>query len=174
MDCNNCGTVLIKGKKPNKTGLCKACFNRQYKLLNKDKVKESNRLSYQKNKEKTRKRKREYVRNRRSIDLEFRLKENLRTRLSKALTRNQKTGSSVADLGCSIEELKTHIESKFAPGMTWENYGIKGWHIDHIKPLAKFDLKDEVQLKEACHYTNLQPLWWQDNLEKRHVDGSVN
>ena len=50
--------------------------------------------------------------------------------------------------------------------MTWENWKIDGWHIDHIKPLNSFDLTDPEQLKEACHYTNLQPLWWYDNIEK--------
>jgi len=48
--------------------------------------------------------------------------------------------------------------------MLWSNYG--EWHIDHIKPLASFDLSDRKQLLEACHYTNLQPLWAQDNLSK--------
>jgi hypothetical protein len=50
--------------------------------------------------------------------------------------------------------------------MSWENYGLKGWHIDHIKPLEKFNLLDLEQLKRACHYTNLQPLWAEDNLSK--------
>jgi hypothetical protein len=58
-----------------------------------------------------------------------------------------------------------YLEKQFAPGMTWENYGIDGWHIDHIIPLssAKGDLD---QLKKLCHYTNLQPLWAEDNLKK--------
>ena len=50
--------------------------------------------------------------------------------------------------------------------MTWENYGRMGWHMDHIIPLANFDLTDRQQFLEACHYTNLQPLWWQENLMK--------
>lgn len=50
--------------------------------------------------------------------------------------------------------------------MTWENYGFKGWHIDHITPLDSFDHTDEVQIHKAWQYTNLPPLWWQENLRK--------
>jgi hypothetical protein len=50
--------------------------------------------------------------------------------------------------------------------MTWENYGRKGWHIDHKKPISCFDLNDQEQLKEACHYTNLQPMWAIENIKK--------
>jgi Uri superfamily endonuclease len=86
---------------------------------------------------------------------------NLRTRLGKAITSNI---SAVKDLGCSIEELKSFLESKFTLGMTWDNYG--KWHIDHIKPLSKFNLSDTKELLMACHYTNLQPLWAKDNIVK--------
>ena len=50
--------------------------------------------------------------------------------------------------------------------MNWANHAPKGWHIDHIKPLASFDLADRKQLLESVHYTNLQPLWAADNLRK--------
>lgn len=105
-----------------------------------------------------------YERSRRKNDPTFKVKQNLRTRLRKALQRGTKTGSAVRDLGCSIDELKTHLESQFQEGMSWENYG--EWHIDHIKPLAKFDLTDREQFLQACHYTNLQPLWADDNISK--------
>lgn len=100
------------------------------------------------------------------------LARNLRSRFNKALASSAKSGSAVNDLGCSISDFKIHIESKFTDGMTWENYGKNGWHIDHIIPLCKFDLQDEVQLKKACNYTNLQPLWCADNLAKRKTDGT--
>jgi hypothetical protein len=93
-----------------------------------------------------------------------RLTANLRSRLSHAVVRRSKAGSAVRDLGCSVPELRLYLESKFQPGMSWDNYG--AWHIDHIKPLAKFDLADRDQLLEACHYSNLQPLWAGDNLSK--------
>ena len=90
----------------------------------------------------------------------------MRNRLRCAIKGNFKSGSAVKDLGCSIDELKTYLESKFKPGMYWDNWSYDGWHIDHIKPLASFDLTDRKQLLEACHYTNLQPLWAKDNLIK--------
>jgi hypothetical protein len=94
-----------------------------------------------------------------------RLAEALRSRLYQAIRWESKAGSAVSDLGCSIPELKQYLESKFQPGMTWDNYG--QWHIDHINPLAKFDLTDREQFLQACHFTNLQPLWAVDNLAKR-------
>ena len=56
----------------------------------------------------------------------------------------------------------------FLDGMTWENWDLKGWHIDHIKPLSKFNLKDEDELTKALNYKNLQPLWAYDNLSKHN------
>ena len=73
-------------------------------------------------------------------------------------------GSAVRDLGCSIPEFMIYIESLFQPGMSWDNR--RTWHIDHVIPLAAFDLTDPEQFKQACHYTNLQPLWATENLRK--------
>ena len=100
------------------------------------------------------------------LSLEEKIKHRLRSRLWQAIANNTKSGSAVKDLGCSIDFLKSHLESLFIPGMTWENYGHKGWHIDHIVPISSFNLSDPEQLKQACRYTNLQPLWWFDNLSK--------
>jgi hypothetical protein len=90
---------------------------------------------------------------------------NLRARQAQALKKNFKTGSSIRDLGCSIESLRLHLEAQFQPGMTWENYG-RGkdkWNVDHIEPLVMFNLKDPEQIKIAFHYSNLQPLWQTEN-----------
>jgi len=108
----------------------------------------------------------EYLNEKRRTDVNYRLSVNLRSRVNKALKGNYKSGSAVKDLGCTIPELKRHLESKFQEGMTWDNWSFIGWHIDHIKPLSSFDLTDRKQLLEACHYTNLQPLWANDNLSK--------
>lgn len=69
-------------------------------------------------------------------------------------------------VGCSGEQLAAHLESLFVDGMTWQNYGKNGWHIDHKRPCASFDLTDPEQQKQCFHYTNLQPLWWWDNIAK--------
>lgn len=108
--------------------------------------------------------KRQYLNNRKKTDINFKLGCYLRTRLYIAIKRNFKSGSAVRDLGCSIPELKLHLESQFQPGMTWDNYG--KWHIDHINPLVTFDLTDREQLLDAVHFTNLQPLWASENLHK--------
>lgn len=91
---------------------------------------------------------------------------NLRSRLAKAIRNSWKNGSAVKDLGCSIAELRVYLTERFEEGMTWENHGTYGWHIDHIVPLAFFDLTNREQFLTACHYTNLQPLWAADNLKK--------
>jgi hypothetical protein len=107
-----------------------------------------------------------YERRRGSEDLSYRLAVALRKRLGVAIRGGQKRGSAVDDLGCTIDELRAHLEARFLPGMSWENWGRAGWHIDHIQPLASFDLTDEEQFKRAVHHSNLQPLWAVDNLKK--------
>lgn len=97
-------------------------------------------------------------------DLNYRLQYNLRQRFYKALKGNAKRGSAIKDLGCSIAEFRFYIEGKFADGMSWANYG--KWHLDHIIPLAYFDLSDPKQVSQVCHYTNYQPLWAADNRRK--------
>jgi hypothetical protein len=69
-------------------------------------------------------------------------------------------------IGCSYEELKMHLEQQWKEGMTWENYGKHGWHIDHKRPCASFELSDEKQLAICSHYSNLQPLWAHENWSK--------
>ncbi len=66
--------------------------------------------------------------------------------------------------GCSREEMIQHIQSQFTEGMTWDNYGLKGWHIDHKLPLSKST--DIIDIFKRAHYTNLQPLWAIDNIKK--------
>jgi hypothetical protein len=105
-----------------------------------------------------------YKKKRRKEDIQERLRVNLRNRLRQALKGKVKKGSAVKELGCTIPELMSHLEEQFLPGMSWGNYG--EWHIDHIIPLSAFDLTDKEEHKKACHFTNLQPLWAEDNLRK--------
>lgn len=106
----------------------------------------------------------QYFVDRRKADLQFKLANNLRNRLNKAIKTKQV--SAVRDLGCSVAFLKAYLESKFEPGMTWENWTTNGWHIDHIYPLSKADLTNTEELKKVCHYTNLQPMWAKANISK--------
>ncbi len=108
----------------------------------------------------------EWERKKRHEDPNFRIACNLRRRLSKAIRGTVKGGSAVRDLGCSLMQFRQWLEARMLPGMTWDNYGRSGWHIDHIRPLSAFDLTDPAQLKQACHFTNLQPLWAEANLRK--------
>lgn len=115
------------------------------------------------------------MKKRRKTDLVFKLKCNLRGRISSIMNRYikkrktpAKAGSAVTDLGCSIPQFIIHIESLFRPGMNWDNYGNKSgqWSIDHKIPLSCVDLTDRNLFLMVCHYTNLQPLWHLDNLKK--------
>jgi cytidylate kinase len=117
---------------------------------------------------------REERRKRYASDINFKLSITLRTRLNAALKNVQKTGSAIKDLGCSIEELKKYLESKWQKGMAWDNYGKDGWHIDHILPISSFDLSNPEELKKACHYSNLQPMWARDNFKKSDTIHNIN
>ena len=153
--CADCGLVSIGKYRCDK---CKEKHN----LSDREKSKTPEGLKYR----------REYVKNRKKVDLNFKLKCLLRTRIYLAVRRKKKVGSAVKDLGCSVEELKLHLESQFQSGMTWENHGIgnKHWQIDHIIPLASVDLTDREQFLKVCHYTNLRPLWMLDNMKRRTFD----
>ena len=158
-------------RKDGKQRRCKNCASLHSKLWrhnNKDKVRAASLKHYYKNKEIHWERNRDYRNKRRQNDLHFKLACNIRSRLGAAIKNNWKSGSAVKDLGCSIEQLKKHLESQFQPGMTWNNWATDGWHIDHIVPLSSFNLENKEELKKACHYSNLQPLWAEDNLIKGH------
>lgn len=118
----------------------------------------------EKNKEKIKKRVSKYTIKRYHSDINFKLKMNLSRRMRQFISKQGHT--TIELIGCSINTFKNHIESLFTDGMSWENYGRNGWHIDHILPCASFDLTDLEQRKKCFHYTNLQPLWEIDNIRK--------
>lgn len=120
-----------------------------------------------KNKDHIRQYRRQYKTKRLREDVGFWLTHTIRTRLNIAIRNNFKSGSAVRLLGCSIQAFREHLESQFLPGMTWQNRGVGGWHIDHIVPLSAFDLSDPQQLAVACHYKNMQPLWASENMRKK-------
>lgn len=99
-------------------------------------------------------------------DPNYKLACNLRARVRSALKGRTKSAGTVALLGCSVEELKKHLESGFTEGMTWEKVMCGEIHIDHIRPCVTFDLSDPTQQRECFHYSNLRPLWAKDNLKR--------
>lgn len=94
----------------------------------------------------------------------YRAIKSYRRRLRKYL--DSKVGTTIELLGCSPSELRQHLESLWQEGMSWSNYGLYGWHIDHKRPVSSFDLSCKEQAKQCFHYSNLQPLWAKDNLAK--------
>ena len=131
------------------------------------------------NREKINKYKNEWSKNKLETDPVYKIKMGLRKRFRLAIKRyldgkpvGVRGSSSIELLGCSIPEFMIYMEEKFYSNpetgekMTWDNWKYDGWHIDHIKPLSKFDLSDSKEVEKAVHYTNLQPLWWKENLSK--------
>ena len=138
--------------------------------INSGQVKDKKRLYNEKNKLKLRIYWLQYAKYRYKNDLQFKLARVVRGRLRSAIKgffvgRKPRTEQLV---GCSVENLIKHIESKFTEGMSWANHGCGSgfWCLDHIKPLASYDLTNREQALNASHYTNLQPLWWMDNIKK--------
>jgi hypothetical protein len=106
------------------------------------------------------------IRNKLRNDINFKLVHTLRCKLRKLIHKENRYNSALRLLDCPIDFLKKYLESKFTTGMSWKNYGFYGWHIDHIKPCASFDLSKPSEQRKCFHYTNLQPLWAKDNLSK--------
>lgn len=193
--CNTCNIEKTEdnfyrrnGRPGSRFAKCKICcaqYTKEWILKNPDRVKELKRKAYNENKisyylrnkqykktdagkESQKKSGRKWSAKKRKEDINFRLKMNLRNATKNALKWGSKGGSAISNLGCSIEIYRSYLESKFQPNMSWDNYGAGPgkWNIDYIKPLSKFDLSDGNQFLEACHYTNTQPMWSEENLKK--------
>lgn len=143
----------------------KSASSKKWKTKNKDKISVYNKSYRKENKTKINKLKTKYY-HQKKTDPIFKITINLKNKISKAVRGRCSKSFHLNYLGCTAEELKIYLENQFQSGMTWDNYGPKGWHIDHIRPMCSFDLSNHEELKEACHYTNLQPLWAIDNLKK--------
>ena len=144
---NKCASTVDK-----KQTWCKCC------------MRDNMRKRRSENKELELARARNYLRERRKNDVLFKVRENLRSRLTsliKSKTMKKDKGFSQY-IGCSLVQLKQHLQLNFSEGMSWDNYG--DWHIDHIVPLSSAKTIDA--LFNLCHYTNLQPLWAFDNISK--------
>lgn len=157
----------------------------RWKLNNLQRERENNKRWYEANKDAVSKRKadlyakdpdKEKLRSRvfykknplkkRPKTTQAKLVANIRSKVSHIVSGRYKKSSTEKYIGCSFKELKLHIESQFTENMSWDNYGLYGWHVDHIRPLSSFDLSVESNLHLAWHFTNLRPLWAKDNLQK--------
>ena len=106
-------------------------------------------------------------------DPSLKIIDDMRGRLLQILSGYRKHKPFISILGCSREELKSHLEKQFLPGMTWHNRGHKGWHIDHIIPCCQFNHSIQEQVEKCWHYTNLRPLWAKDNLSRNRRNWSA-
>jgi hypothetical protein len=141
---------------------------RQYYSDNKEKITEKNEIWRCNNLDKVRIRRKFYQKRRRWSDPIYRFIHNIRVNIITSFKRGAKTfnknSKTTEILGCSWETFKEHIESKFTIEMNWDNHGQFGWHLDHIIPISSAKTLEDIE--KLCHYTNYQPLWWRDNLEK--------
>jgi hypothetical protein len=124
---------------------------RQWEQLNQNKLREQNAQK---------------ERNYRSQKTNRALGSALRCRMRAVLRGESASAGMLELLGCSLTQLRQHLEVRFQPGMTWENWGREGWHIDHILPCASFDLSQEEEQRKCFHFSNLQPLWASENIRK--------
>jgi hypothetical protein len=104
--------------------------------------------------------------------------QSIRARIISALKLkgNIKSERTIQLIGCSINELRKYLESQFKEGMNWDNHGkgingngMKEWQVDHIKPCASFDLSKPEEQRKCFHYSNLQPLWAEENRKKNSI-----
>lgn len=156
-----------KDSKDGFTNTCKLCHkilcNERY-LRNKTNVIKKSIEWKKNNKLKTMEFHKKYQKKKRENDKLLKVKESIRRSILRGLKGVKKIKKSNEIVGCSWEQLKQHLESQFQSNMTWDNHGQYGWHIDHIIPLASATTEEEIY--KLNHYTNLQPLWWEDNIKK--------
>ena len=137
-------------------------YQKEHQLKNKERIKEKKK-EYNSRPEKKELR-RKNVNNRYQTNVNFKLLTLCRARLLAALKGESKSASTMELIGCTMEELRKHIESKFEPWMNWENHGL--WDVDHIIACAKFDMSDPEQQRACFNWSNLQPMEHIANIKK--------
>jgi len=135
----------------------------EWRFNNPEKKKENDRQYRLNNPEKVNEYKKRWANKKYKEDNVYKVKSSLRARV-RCFVKYKKSKPTSEIIGCSWEMLVEHIEKQFQNGMTWENHSKFGWHIDHIIPLSTAKSVDD--LHKLNHYTNLQPLWWDENLKK--------
>jgi hypothetical protein len=179
--CSKCRKSLPEENLERKVGNYHICL---------DCRREDSRYRYQCNREKILEQANEYYRNnterckhnvkiyqkkngkkrRRKFSTNRKIKDWIMAKIRGAIFRKDRKyipSKKIKYLGCSVPEYLEYLRCKFQEGMTWENRGRGGWHIDHIIPLKYFDLTKEEDKSRFFHYTNTQPLWWWQNSHKR-------
>jgi hypothetical protein len=168
--CKGCNLVKpLSDFYQNRLSRCKECEKvrmKMYRETNPDARKETKRKWNSNNIESVKKLKKEHVKRRKKRDPIFRAMNIMRNRTTRYAHKkfNEKRGMFVEIIGIDRDGFRDYISSKFKEGMSWENYGWSTWHLDHIIPLSS--AKTIKELEELSHYTNLQPLWKDENLEK--------
>jgi len=141
-------------------------YNKEYGISHKKEISEKKKKYCRM--ENVKRRRNEYARGKWRNNIKYKLSQSLSTLVQKALKGN-KNGRHWEDLvGFTLREFKKHLESRFKKGMTWDNYGRNGWHIDHIVPISLFNYtnSEDVDFKRCWSLSNLQPLWAKENLSK--------
>lgn len=155
-------------KNNNSTG-----YHKKYFQLNKDEIQKKTLQYYHRNKVRLNKKRTTTQKNKWHTNVDYKLQRilsiGIRTYLKRRKILIDFKPKYREYLGCSIKELKQHLESKFKEGMSWNNWALKGWHIDHIRPMSSFNLKDEKEMAKCWNYINLQPLWASENLRKSNI-----
>jgi len=138
--------------------------NRAYRIKNREWFRQYGKQYYIEHKEEMKENAKIYLYRRIESDIGFKILQRCRSRLYDAIKGTVKSARTQELIGCTVEHLLEHLESQFQDGMTWDNYG--KWHIDHIIPCSSFDFTKEEEQRKCFNYTNLQPLWAEDNYRK--------
>lgn len=146
---------------------------KKYYEENKERASYVKKLWHERNPQRYLEKSKERARYLRGTNVSYKINGSMSASINKHLRINKtnKYGSSwIKIVNYTVEDLKSHLESKFIDDMSWENYGLYGWHIDHIIPKSffKFDSYDHPAFKACWSLENLQPLWAKDNLKKNN------
>jgi hypothetical protein len=178
-ECTKCKQTKVlsdfRKRKHYVNSSCKSCEKEElriYRLNNQEKIKEASRKRLAKKKQdplfrkQLTEKKRLYKNKKKQEDPIYKMKLNISKLIGESIKRHGwgKNTKTFELLGCDWQTFKLHIENQFVDGMTWENHGQFGWHFDHITPISSGKTQDEIN--NLNHYTNFQPLWWEDNLRK--------
>jgi hypothetical protein len=172
---NECKSCAKEWRLKNREHLLK--YNKNWKNSNPEHVYHYHKKYKEENDKELKKYQKEwYLQNKNILNEKIKLKKltnpiflvscSVRKRMSEYIRKNNilKKNKTFEIVGLCPIQLSHYLETQFTEGMSWNNYGKYGWHIDHIIPLSS--AKTEKELYELCHYTNLQPLWAEDNLKK--------